>query len=274
MFKIGVFSKINRITVKTLRHYDEIGLLKPCFVDETTGYRYYSADQMPRLHRILALRQIGFSLNEIMAALEQDIDAGTMIKYLEGKQAEVARTIQSERAKLAQIVSYIDFLKQEECNMSYNIILKELPEVIVASMRTVIPNYDAFNTIYPKMGKYMMEQKCRCAVPEYCFTIYHDGEYRESDIDVEICQAVVEAGKDSDSVKFKKIDGVETAACVLHKGPYSTIGRAYGAAMKWIEDNNYEIAGPPRESYLDGIWNKEDPEEWLTEVQIPVKRVG
>lgn len=78
-------------------------------------------------------------------------------------------------------------------------------------------------------------------------------------------------GQDSDQVKFKKIDAVETAACVIHKGPYSTIGMAYGAVMKWIEENDNEISGLPRESYIDGIWNKEDPEEWITEVQIPIK---
>lgn len=155
--------------------------------------------------------------------------------------------------------------------MSYNVVLKELPEVIVASMRRVIPNYDAFYSIYPEMGEYMEAQKVKCATPDYCFTVYHDGEYKEADIDVEICQAVTDYAKDSDTVKFKKMDKVETAACAIHKGPYSTIGRAYGAVIKWIEENGYDIIGLPRESYYDGIWNKENPEDWITEVQFPVK---
>ncbi len=107
-------------------------------------------------------------------------------------------------------------------------------------------------------------------MPPYCFTLYHDGEYKDSNIDVEICEAVTDFAKDSDKVKFKKIDTVATAACVIHRGPYNTIGMAYSAVMKWIEENNLEIIGLPRESYIDGIWNKENPEEWLTEVQVPV----
>ncbi len=271
MYRIGIFSKMNKVTIKTLRYYDEVGLLKPSHVDEATGFRYYSASQMPRLHRILMLRNIGFSINEIMQAVEQDIPADVMIGYLKEKQGEVSEIIRNEQTKLLQIQSYLNILKEEVNFMSYNIITKELPEVIVASMRTIIPNYDAFNIIYPEMGRYMEEQKVKCAVPPYCFTLYHDGEYKEKNIDVEICEAVTDFARDSDKVKFKKIDAVATAACVLHRGPYNTIGMAYSAVMKCIEDNNLEITGLPRESYIDGCWNKENPEEWLTEIQVPVK---
>lgn len=271
MFKIGVFSKMNRITVKALRHYDELGLLNPCHVDETTGYRYYSSDQLLRLHRILALKQIGFSLNEIIHMMERDMSVEEMTAFLEGKQSAISKSIEDEQVKLNQVKSYLNILKQEVMHMSYNVIVKELPEIIVASMRRRIPNYDAFNTIYPEMGRYMKEQKVKCAIPEYCFTMYHDGEYKESDIDVEICESVMDFGKDSDMMQFKKLDTVKTAACVIHKGPYSTIGLAYGTVMKWIEGNGYESIGLPRESYIDGIWNKADAEEWITEIQIPVK---
>jgi len=271
MFKIGIFSKMNKITVKTLRHYDEIGLFKPCHVEEITGYRYYSASQMPRLFRILALKQIGFSLTEIIEMVEKDMPSVRLIDYLEGKQSAVLKTIDGEQKRLNQIQSYLKILKQEEKSMNYDVIIKELPEVIVASMRRRIPNYDTFCEIYPEMGRYMAEQKAKCAVPGYCFSMYHDGEYKESDIDVEICEAVMEFYEDTDTLKFKKIDSVKTAACIIHKGPYNTIGMAYSAVMKCIEENGYEIIGMPRESYLDGIWNKEDPEEWITEVQVPVK---
>jgi effector-binding domain-containing protein len=92
----------------------------------------------------------------------------------------------------------------------------------------------------------------------------------ESDIDVEICEAVVAPGRDSEKIKFKRTEGYPTAACVIHRGPYNTIGLAYSTVMKWIEENGYEIAGHPRESYIDGCWNKEDPADWTTEIQVPV----
>ena len=271
MFKIGVFSKLNKISVKTLRYYDEMDLLKPAFVDEFTGYRYYSASQLPRLHKILALKGVGFSLQEIKTSLDKST-ADTMIQFLEMKHHEVVLALREEQEKLSRIEYYLDSMRQEAKNMEYNVIIKELPEVIVASVRKVIPNYDAFNTLYPEMGKQMEAQNLTCLTPEYCFTIYHDGEYKESDIDVEICEAVTEFGQDTETMKFKQIGKIETAACVMHKGPYTTLGKAYAAIMNWIEQNGYEIIGLPRESYHDGIWNKENPEDWLTEVQLPVKK--
>lgn len=272
MYKIGLFSKMNKVTVKTLRHYDEIGLLKPSRVSEESGYRYYSSRETVRLHRILALKQIGFSLNEIMEAMDKDMSPDRMVDYLEGKQAAILKTIDDQQSKLDQVQAYLKIIRQEEKYMSYDVVLKELPEVIVASMRTVIPNYEALNTIYPKMGRFMEEQDAKCAVPGYCFTLYHDGEYKEKDIDVEICEAVMEFKTDSEEIKFKKIPAAKIAACVFHTGPYDTIGMAYGAVMQWVEENNFEVVGLPRESYIDGIWNKENPEEWLTEVQVPVKK--
>lgn len=272
MYRIGLFSKMNKVTVKTLRHYDEIGLLKPSFVSEESGYRYYSSAEMLRLHRILALKQVGFYLSEITEVMEKNMSAVRMIDFLEGKQAAITRTLEDEQLKLNQINAYLKILKQEAVYMKYDVLVKGLPEVIVASMRTVIPDYEAFNTIYPEMGRFMQEQNLKCTEPGYCFTLYHDGEYKEKDIDVEICEAVTEAGTDSKKIKFKKIDAVETAACVFHKGPYSTLGIAYNAVMQWIEQNDYEAIDLPRESYIDGCWNKDNPEDWLTEVQVPVRR--
>lgn len=98
MYKIGVFSKMNRITIKTLRHYDEIGLLKPCYVEEQSGYRFYSAEQLPRLHQILMLKEIGLSLQEIRIAIESGMSTEQMVHMLENKQAEVLRNLYLEQA--------------------------------------------------------------------------------------------------------------------------------------------------------------------------------
>ncbi|WP_410768053.1 MerR family transcriptional regulator [Fontibacillus sp. BL9] len=273
MYKIGVFSKMNRITIKTLRHYDELGLLHPAYVEEFTGYRYYSADQLPRLHQILVLKEIGLSLQEIKQALEPSATNEQMVALLENKRSEVLQTLIAEQQKMRRIQHHLTMLQKED-NCMNNVIIKALPEVIVASLRRTVANYEAFNLLYPEMGAFMTAQKVKCAEPAYCFTLFHDGEYKDQDIDVEICEAVTEYGKDSDQIKFKKIDAVETAACILHKGSYETIGISYGALFKWIEGNGYEVAGLPRESYIDGVWNKNDPGEWLTEVQIPVTPGG
>lgn len=263
-YKIGLFSKMNQVTIKALRHYDEIGLLAPAFIEKFTGYRYYTSEQLPILHQILALREMGFTLDEI----KQVQDGVPEQVLLQKKKLEIIKKIAADTLRLAQVESYL--AKNDESAGEYHIILKELPQVIVASMRTIIPGYDALFQIIPPMGAEMERLGCVCAVPEYCFNIYHDGEYRETDVDVEICEAVTEKKADSEMLTFKVINRVEHAACVLHKGPYEGFPKAYNAVLKWVENNGYEILDNPRESYIDGVWNKDSAEDWLTEIQFPV----
>ena len=227
MYQIGLFSKINHITTKTLRHYDEIGLLKPDFVDYSSGYRYYTSKQLPRLHRILALKQLGLSLGEIKELIENPVNIEMFLKM---KEKELIKQIREDEQKLGQVRSWQEILQGGRI-MNYSAIIKELPAVTVASMRTIAPSYNSYFELMPRMGEEMKRQGAICAKPEYCFTIYHDGEYREKDIDIEVCESVVKSCKDSDLVRYKKVTREPQAVCVLHKGPYSTIRNAYAFCL-------------------------------------------
>lgn len=265
LYKIGMFAGMNHITVKTLRHYDDQGLLPPAYVDEENGYRYYTLGQLPTIHQILALRNMGFTLEEI-----KSIQAGASERaLLIEKKNQILRQIAEKTAMLAQVECY---LSEDKIDTNYHVLIKELPQVIVASMRKRISSYDEMFNVIPAMGCEMGRLGCVCAEPEYCFSIYHDGEYREEDIDLEVCEAVTKVSTDSDMVQFKKLPRVETAACLLHKGPYEGFPKAYQAVLKFVEENGYEICGNPRESYIDGVWNKETAEEWLSEIQFPIRK--
>jgi DNA-binding transcriptional MerR regulator len=257
---------MNRITTKTLRHYGDIGLLKPAHIDELSGYRYYSSQQLPRLNKIIALKQMGVALKDIQKIID---DENSIEVLLDIKEKELEKLIREEKSKLLSLKNYKKRVRGE---IMYNPIIKSLPEVIVASMRFIAESYDSYFDIIPKMGVEMNRLGAVCAEPAYCFNLYHDGEYKESNIDVEVCESVVDYCEDSDMVTFKKIAGVDKALCVLHKGPYASLPDAYNFMMEWIKDNHYDIVGLPRESYIDGIWNKEDEAEWLTEIQIPITR--
>lgn len=265
LYQIGMFARMNHVTIKTLRHYDEQGLLKPVYVDEITGYRYYTVGQLPVIHQILALRGMGFSLDEI-----KSIQAGVSEKeLLAAKKKQLLQEIAERTAKLAQVESY---LSADKLDTDSHVLIKRLPEVTVASMRTRIPAYEALFDVVPPMGEEMERLGCKCAEPEYCFSLYHDGEYREEDIDIEVCEAVVEKRENSDMVQFKVMPEIKTAACLLHKGPYNGFPKAYEKVLRFVEENGYEICGIPRESYIDGVWNKESEEEWLSEIQFPVRK--
>jgi effector-binding domain-containing protein len=108
-------------------------------------------------------------------------------------------------------------------------------------------------------------------VPGYCFVVYLDAECREKDINVEYCEAVDRFGNEVEGIIFKKMPAV-TVVSVMHKGSYRDLGRAYAFVFKWIEENGYTVTDSPRESYIDGIWNKESEDEWLSEIQVPVQK--
>lgn len=268
MYRIGLFSKISKTTIKTLRYYDEVGLLRPAHIDEENGYRYYNSDQLVMLHKIIALRQIGFSIDEVLSILK----GGNVTEILEQRKAEIENELREAADKLSRIKNYI-LEKKGSFVMSYEAVVKELPECIVYSKKMIVPSYDAYFQVIPAIGEEVKRANpsLKCAIPEYCFIVYHDGEYKEKDIDIEFCEAVDRIGIETGDIKFKKINSV-TAVSVMHKGVYSKLGEAYAYIFKWIEDNGYALIDNPRESYIDGIWNKENEEDWLTELQVPVAK--
>ncbi len=266
MYKIGLFSKISKTTIKTLRYYDEVGLLKPAMIDEDNGYRYYTTDQLTKLHDIMALRQLGFSVDECIKIIRgRKVD-----EVLEDRKTEIETNLIELQDRLDRLNHYISEIKEGR-KMNYSPVIKQTPECIIYSKRMIVPNYDSYFQIIPKIGEEVTATNpdLKCAIPEYCFIIYHDGEYKDKDIDVEYCEAVDQFGKDTDSIKFRKIPSL-TVVSVMHKGAYSGLREAYAYAFRWIDDNNYTITDNPRESYIDGIWNKDNEEDWLTELQIPV----
>jgi DNA-binding transcriptional MerR regulator len=265
LYRIGEFSKMSKTTIKTLRYYDEIGLLKPEETDKFTSYRLYTTGQLFKLHKIQSYRQIGLSIEEVKMLL-----AGKNTEQiLNNRKEEIISEINNAKDRLSRIEFILQ--KQEEIFMSYSAIIKEVPEYLVYSVEFTAPDYDSFLETIPAIGARLEEKypDLKCSVPEYCIIRYLDGEYKDKDIRVELCEAVEQQKSDFDDVVFKHLDAVKVVSVML-KGPYSRLGEAYAFAMKWVEENGYVVSEAPRESYIDGIWNKESEEEWLTEIQIPV----
>ncbi len=267
-YRIGLFSKIGKTTVKTIRFYEEEGLLFPYKIDSESGYRYYSSTELIRLHEIMSLRQIGFSIQEIKKIfLNQEIDYILKVKRIEFiKQAKELQDC------LSRLDHYINEREVQE-KMNYQAVIKETPECIVFSRRGVVKNFQDYFQFVPEIGEMIKQANphLKCSEIQYSFIIHYDQEYQDENMDIEYCEAVTEYGVETDEIKFKEIPS-ETVVGVLHKGRYEDFSFAYDFAYRWIEENGYEINGPGRESYIDGIWNKEDKEEWLTEIQIPIKK--
>ena len=267
--KIGEFSRLMQVTVKTLRHYEQKELLIPDEVDEWTGYRYYSTEQMLKLNSIRQLQKLGFTLEEIRELYDNESHAPS-IEQLSKKIEDTERQLKQLIARRSQLLDWMDSRKKIKIMEKFSI--ESLPEVIVATHREVIPDYATLgllcvNTIGPEMQRL----GCKCPPPGYCFTIEHNKEYSPSDIDIEYCEQVEEKGTDSSIIQFKQLDAVPKALCMKHVGPYERFYESFTEAFAYMEQHGYRIAGHPRTCYIDGAWNQEDPEKWLSIIQIPIE---
>ncbi|MGN0679845.1 MAG: MerR family transcriptional regulator [Oscillospiraceae bacterium] len=262
MLKIGEFSKLSLITVKALRFYEKEGLLIPAATDEWTGYRYYDTFQLETAARIKAYRQLDLSIDEIKA-----IFSGAQEKDILTEKAEQLKRQQSDIGIRLSIINHI----LEVDSMKYNVVIKEIPEYIVYSEERKLASYADAMSFIPESGAECkrLNPDLECVNPSYEFMEYLDGEYKESDVLVRHNQAVTKMGVESDRIKFRKIPATKVLS-IFHKGAYDQIGEAYAYLMKYAEENGYKASGLMRESYIDGIWNKDSVEDWLTEIQMPI----
>lgn len=268
--KIGEFSQMMQVTVKTLRHYEQKGLLLPDEVDEWTGYRYYSIGQMQKLNNIRDLQRLGFSLDEIKELYDENEHIPS-VEQLTEKIEETEVQLQKLKTRRERLLHWRNSRKNISRMEKFSI--QSLPEIIVASHREVIPNYEALGSLCCNViGPEMQRLGCKCPPPGYCFTIEHNQEYTPTNIDIEYCEQVEEMGVDSNLIQFKKLEAVPTAICMKHYGPYDRFYESYLELFKYIEEQGYKICGHPRCCYVDGIWNQEDPEKWLSIIQAPVEK--
>ena len=270
MFKIGDFSKLSKVTVKALRYYDEIGLLRPARIDRFTSYRYYSADQLPRLHRILALKDLGLSLEQIGLLLHEELPPEQIRGMLRLKQAEIQQNVRVEQERLARVEARLRQIEQEGRMPRQEVVIKKVEPQKVAALRDIIPTYPAQGPLWEELVGFMAQHGVKPAGS--CFTIYHDTEYRDRDVDVEVCEPRDGSLADHARIKVRQLPSVETMASVIHEGSYDNFDETYSALMNWIEANGYHIAGPAREIYVRALDSTDDPDELVTEVQLPVEK--
>ncbi len=267
--KIGEFSQMMQITVKTLRFYEHKGLILPDEVDEWTGYRYYSIGQMQKLKSIRDLQQLGFSLDKIRDLYDNSLHVPDAAQIAE-KIKETERQIQlltRRRNRLLQLRNSRKHITKME-----KFYIQPLPEIIVASHREVIPNFEALGPLcYEKIGPEMQRLGCKCPQHGYCFTVEHGSEYTPTNIDIEYCEQVEEMGTDSAIIKFKRLPAVPKALCMKHIGPYERLYESFTELFKYIEEHGYKIVGKHRTCYVDGAWNQDDPEKWVSIIQIPIE---
>lgn len=274
MFKIGDFSKLCRIPVSALRYYADIGLLEPIHIHPDSGYRFYSLDQLPHLNRILALKDLGLSLEQIKILLSDDLPLSEMRGMLKLKASEMQQLIVEQQAQLMRVQARLQQLEQEETGLpSLEVILKAVPEQIILSVRTIVPDGDTVGTLFMEVGGIIMSQGLKIASPP--MTIFHDGEFKETDLDVELAFPVTDTSitdiplSNQRELSVRTLEAMPQIASIIHTGSYERFPETYEVIGRWIERNSYRICGVSREIYLRP---PSDTEEAITEIQFPIER--
>jgi DNA-binding transcriptional MerR regulator len=272
MFTVGEFSRIAQVSKRLLRYYDEIGLLKPIHTDRFTGYRYYNAEQLSYLNRILALRDLGLSLDQIQEMLRENVTIDEIQRMLLLKKAEIEQQVQRDLQRVRKIESRLQAIHSEEASRPINVVLKHTPALPVLSVRTIVETFEDGLEIFDQISAALPEK----SIYGFRFCISHDDGCVERNMDLEMGQ-LLDATSHAPvplsgglQLRFRELPEVATMATFVVKGALESIHAGYREIGFWIEANDYRLAGIPREISLQAP-QAADGSDLVTEIQFPVE---
>lgn len=270
MFKIGEFSKLSNTTVRTLHHYEKMELLLPQEIDADSNYRYYAAEQLATINRIKMLQQVGLSLKAIKEILKQN-NMAILEQHYELREVE----LQQELTELAKKQQIIQTLKQQmkagNFMEKYNVVIKEIPQRSVISLRKTLKTYADEGELWQALFQAVQQQQIKLAEPMFGMSIYHDKEYKESDVDVEVQTQIVGEYQNTEEIQFFESTAITIASVTFH-GSFEQIPQVTHAIASWIEANQYKIVGPMINIPHVSPAQDPNPENWVTEAAFVVEK--
>lgn len=267
MFAIGEFARLAQVTVKTLRYYAEAGLLKPAHVDRDSGYRHYKASQLPRLNRILVLKELGFSLDQIATLIDEGVNEFELQGMLRLRRAEQKTKIEEESSRLAAIEYMIEEIAREGAPLE--VVIKDSTPTWIVSVRDVIQTYPEIARLYPELYSQLGAQ----AATGTPIAVWHSPENRSSDIEAEAGILFNHEIPVTGRLGCYQLPAVRVASYV-HHGSFQQFKGVYDRLTRWMEETGWRPSGPCREIYLSiGNPVRQDDTSYVTEIQFPVEKV-
>lgn len=272
MFKIGEFSKLTQVSIRMLRYYDEIGILKPANVDLFTGYRMYSAEQISLLQKIILLRDTKFSTTEIKDIILGDKELN-IFDELQKKKIQINQEIEIEKLRIEKINNAINEIEKQNFNIHCNISFKKVNKIIIVSIRDIIPTHFHEGVLWNRLCDFMNKEKISIKQGMYNnVAMYHDIEHKDENVDVEVGIIVDELGENKGKFIYREVEEVEKMAYAMVYGAYENLGKAYEMLAYYLESHNEQMAErPSRQICHKGVDDTKNIEEYLTEIQIPLK---
>jgi DNA-binding transcriptional MerR regulator len=285
MFSIGEFARHGRVSVRMLRHYDAIGLLRPASVDPVSGYRFYQASQLAELNRLIALKDLGFTLQQVQAILEEKVSAAELRGMLKLRRAEIHAQIEAETARLARVEARLLTIEDEARVPVDGVVVKRLAPVRVGELAGPAAGYEpeaitpVIQPLYCDLWQRMASAGFAAAGPAIAY--YEDAPAGDGGIVVHAAVPVLDGaggvgrdgrdggdgGDGGDGFSVVDLPEVDTAAAIIHHGSMDDVLATGQALARWIDASGYRSAGYAREVTLN--W-AEDPDQWVTELQQPI----
>ncbi|MEV1074737.1 MerR family transcriptional regulator [Micromonospora parva] len=274
MFTIGDFARLGRVSVRMLRHYDSIGLLRPASVDPHTGYRFYRADQLRRLNRVIALKELGLTLEQVRAIVDDAVDVAELRGMLRLRRSQLAEQLAADTARLAAVEARLRMIESEGRMTTQDVVLKEIAPARVAELTAVAASYQGedigpvIQPLYPELFRRLSAAGVNPSGPAVAW-------YEPADAGGDA--VVVHAGVFVDAepaaapdVTVRDLPPLNSAATIIHHGSMDDVEPSMQALARWIEENGYRTDGFAREVYLD--YCADTPEKGVTELQLAVYR--
>ncbi|MDX2141396.1 MAG: MerR family transcriptional regulator [Chloroflexota bacterium] len=271
MFTVGEFATLARVSKRLLRYYDEIGLLRPMHTDRFNGYRYYSAEQLAQLNRILVLKELGLSLDQISRLLNDDVSTDEMQGMLLLKKAEIEQQLRAELQLIRQIEARLGAIRSAENRQPLDVVIKQVPAQSALAVKHVFETFEA---------AVITQRQIRAALPErsgygLCFIMCHDDELIEENMTLEM-GCLIENPSHAPVVLTDQlqlipcqIPAAPMMATTVVTGALTTIHAGYGKLGLWMEQNGYRLVGLPREITLKTA-QAQMGDDLVTELQMPV----
>ena len=274
MFTVGDFARLAQVSKRLLRYYDEIDLFKPNRIEPSSGYRFYSAEQMADFNRILALKELGLSLDQIRQALNDHISTDELQGMMLLKKAEIEQQLRGEIQRIRKIESRLQLIRDDESGKSPNVIVKHIPDQHVLSMRRNVDDFEAGMVLYAHLQS-TLPRRLRDG---FFFCICHSDYDTETNLDLEMGVIVSKPNEsslmlsDGTTLTLNELTGTTTMATTVVQGALETIHLGYASITKWIDTNGYRLAGVPRELLLQ-FPKTPSGNDLVTEIQFPVEAI-
>lgn len=270
MFSIGDFARLGRVSVRMLRHYDALGLLRPARVDSVTGYRYYEAGQLSRLNRLIVLKDLGLSLQQVGQILNEKVDPGELYGMLRLRRAELRAHVADETARLARVEARLRMIEMEGA-MPADVVVKSVPAVRLAELSAMAESYES-DKIGPVIQPLYAELCKRIEAAGMAFAGPAVAYYEHSPQGVRVHAGMPVNAEPGAAYDFDVVDlpAIEQMATIVHHGPMDHVDITFQRLARWIEENGYASSGLAREVYLH--YGEGDPATWVTELQEAITR--